>query len=185
MDIKRQVLRQMHNNKEIKKIKIFSSVPMMGGMIFMLILGYGLFLFVAIHKPAREQILFNPIFCIIFCFFTIISATFAFIYTARRWFTLLVIDSRGIKTSLFHFFYRKVIPWDNVKEILYYERLSPFIFITDGESLQNLTYEEIIKRKDVLQISLTSKLYKMISSYSSKPILGLTQEKIDFLKLEK
>lgn len=175
----------MHNNKEIKKIKIFSSVPMMGGMIFMLILSYGLFLFVMLYEPARIQMLDNPWYIVIMSLFTVIAATFAFIYTARRWFTLLVIDSRGIKTSLFHFFYRKVIPWDNVKEILYYERLSPFIFITDGESLQNLTYEEIIKRKDVLQISLTSKLYKMISSYSSKPILGLTQEKIDFLKLEK
>jgi hypothetical protein len=185
MDIKRQVLRQMHNNKEIKKIKIFSSVPMMGGMIFMLILSYGLFLFVMLYEPARIQMFENLLSLVILCIGTIGLSTIAFIYTARRWFTLLVIDSKGIRTSLFHFFYRKVIPWENVKEILYYERLSPFIFITDGESLQNLTYEEIIKRKDVLQISLTSKLYKMISSYSSKPILGLTQEKVDFLKLEK
>lgn len=175
----------MHDDKEIKKIKIFSSVPMMGGMIFMLILSYGLFLFVMLYEPARIQMFENPFSLVILCIGTIGLASIAFIYTAKRWFTLLVIDGKGIRTSLFHFFYRKVIPWDNVTEILYYERLAPFIFLTDGESLQNLTYEEIIKRKDTLQISLTPKVYKIISSYSCKTILGLTRDKIDLLKLEK
>lgn len=175
----------MHKNEGFKKVKFFASVPMMVGMIIALLLGYGLFLFVAIHEPAREQILYQPLNCVIFCSFTVVSATFAFFFTARRWFTLLVIDEKGLTTSLFHFFYKKRISWDNVTQILYYERLAPFVFITYGEPITNLTYEEIIKRKDIFQISLTAKAYNVLKLYSNQPILDLTQEKIDFLKLEK
>ena len=176
---------QLSKTKNLKKVKIFASIPMMLGMIFSLVLGYGLFIFIAAYEPARVQILYEPFTCIMVCIFTLGCATFAFCYTARRWFTLLVISEKGIETSLFHFFYRKRISWDDVTEILYYERLSPFIFITDGESIQNLIYDKITARKDVLQVSLTPKVYKIISLYYKNSIIGLTQEKIDFLKLEK
>ena len=167
------------------KTKFFASVPMMAGMIFMLVLGFSLFLFCLLHKPAREQLIYSPFYCAIICFFLVFLPVLGFAITARRWFTVLSLDEKGVKTSLFHFFYRKQMAWEEIAEVRYYERIIPFVLISQNESLLGLEYGEIIKRKDVLQVSLNQKVYKVIGKYYSRPIIGLDDKSINDLKLEK
>ena len=183
----KNVQRVNMNNKSEKplKTKFFASVPMMAGMIFMLVMCFSLFLFCVVFQPIRVQI-FEKIFrFLIICFFLVFSPVLAFAMTARRWFTVLSLDDKGVKTSLFHFFYRKQMAWEEIAEVRYYERIIPFVLISQNESLLGLEYGEIIKRKDVLQVSLNQKVYKVISKYYSRPIIGLEDKSINDLKLEK
>ena len=167
-----------------KKVKKFASVPLMLIIIFTLIVAYSLFLFILLFPDCRNQLIEQPFALAIGCFFTGFLPIVLVICTARRCFTLLVIDEKGITTSLFHFFYRRVFKWDEITEIMYYERLIPFLFVSKNVYLTEMDYDEIIKRKDVLQISLTPKIYKAITNFTDRPIVGLTEDKIEKLKLD-
>lgn len=168
-----------------KRKRFFASVSMMIGMIFMLIMLYGFLCFILFFPDIREQLKDKVIMYAFPIFATGFCPTAAFIITARRWFTLLEIDEKGIKTSLFHFFYRKRISWDELKEIRYYERISPFLFFSKNVSLEGMAYDDIIKRKDVIQASLTLELYRAIRENTDKQIVNLSEEMIKMYGLDK
>lgn len=171
--------------KNEDKIKFFASKPLMVIVLVVAILSYGLFLFVTMYDVSREQLLEEPIYYVIICFFTVGLSTLAIIFCAHRSFLVLEIDKNGIKTSLFHFFKKEFISWEEMTEIRYYGQIFPFVFISKNISLANLSYNSILKQKDVIQVSLTPKLYKTIKRYYSKPIENLSDLKIKELKLDK
>lgn len=145
----------------------------MTGIIIIIALCFALFLFMMIHEPARAQTLENPLYLVVLVFFTVFLPIVCFIFAVPRFLTLLEIDESGIKTSVFHILKRKKVLWNEVWEVRYYFRVLPFIFVAVNGSLYGLTYEEIVKRKDVIQITLTKKVLEAFKAYCPLDIINL------------
>jgi len=58
----------------------------------------------------------------------------------------------------------------------------PFIFFSKAETLKGLYYDKIVKRKDVITVQLSSKLYKAIKKFTDKPIDNLPDKIIKQLE---
>ena len=170
--------------KRNKPLKIVASPFVLAGVIVMLLfLGVILFL---VFLPVDDDVsIFSQIGCIICC---VVFPIIALIDLSFRGFlSVLVIDCNGIKNNLFGIFPVKKTSWEEMYEIRYYERLRPFLLFSKC-SLENLTYNQIItviKRKDAVQVELTKKVYQAVISFTEKPIVDLTEEKIELLKLDK
>lgn len=165
-------------------IKFFKSPFLMGGIIFILIIGYGCFIFIATFPPARI-ILRTPFLCVGTCFATVICPTFVLCGTIKRFFVKIIIDENGIETSLFKVFCKKKWAWEEIKEIFCGWRVVPWLFLSKKpDAFIDRTYEKLIKDKDLLQIEMTSKkVYRAIKHYWDKPIIGITEEVEKQLKL--
>lgn len=167
----------MKKNK--KKYKFYTSLPLMLGILFIIALAFALFLFITIYEPMRVQLLDNLVLLFFMILFLVILPILIFILTAPRFLKLLVIDKDGIKSSLFHYFKRKEIHWEEVKEVSYYSRIYPFLMVSMSGTIEGMEYEEIIKRKDILQLSLSKKVLEAFNAYCPIEIKGLPKELID------
>lgn len=123
----------------------------------------------------------------------LVSATFLcsggalliFISSFRRFFSVIRIDEYGLSRSVFGKLCKLSMNWDEIYEISYFESVLPFIIISKTQSIQGLSYWKITKIKDTIQIQLTQKNYNFIKQFIKQPVIGLTDEKIQQIKLEK
>lgn len=103
----------------------------------------------------------------------------------RRFLSVIEINDEGVSRVAFKKFYKLSIKWGELKEVRYFESILPFLMFSKTQSLCGLSYDQMIKIKDCIQIQLNRKNYKVIKRYFDKQISGLTSEKIKALKLEK
>lgn len=164
----------MKKNKN--KYKFYTSLPLMLGILFGIALAFALFLFITIYEPMRVQFLDNPLYIVVSVIFLVILPIASFILTAPRFLVLLVIDKDGIKSSLFHYFKRKEILWEDVKEVRYYSRIYPFLMVSMNGTIEGMEYEEIIKRKDIFQVSLEKKVLEAFNAFCPLEIIGLPEK---------
>ncbi len=162
-----------HEDKEI--IKFFGSKAMMICMTIFMLCAYGLFLFTVLYEPCRVQLSEEPWTYVILALILFGFSTISFVGTAKRWFTKYEIDSTGLKTSLFCLFHKKSIKWDEIVEMRYYERILPFVIISNNQTLEGVDYNKAVKQKGTFQINLTPKVYKAIKNYANQPIIGLSE----------
>ena len=174
----------MKKQKELNKTVIYASKFIMSGLIFMLVLGSGLFIFIILYdKFVNPQL--SVALWIALILMMIVVPIIAFILSANRGFLRIEIDEKGIKTSLFHFFRKRDFLWEDLKEIACYSMIYPFIIFSKSEIPDYMPYSKVIRRKDVITVQLNRKLYKAILRFTDKPISYLSEDLIDFLKLDK
>ncbi len=170
--------------KEKQSIKIIPSPFILFGIIFMVIMCCGILLIIYANPVARDQLnLLQHIACIFFSAILPIIAIICMIY--RGFLSVITIDNSGLKISVLGIFRTKKIAWEEMSEICYYERLRPFVFFSKTGSIQGMYYDQIIKKKDAIQVELTPKVYQAIKRFTKQPILNLTEDRIKLLRLEK
>ena len=169
-----------------KPLKIIASPFILSGLIFAEILCYGIFIFIYSYPVARGQLTpFTHFICI--AGFAVLPMVVLIAGAYRGFLSLIIIDNYGIRTSVLGIFPVRRVLWSEMYEIRYYERVRPF-FLFSKCSLENLTYEQIIKivtRKDAVQVELTKKVYQAVKSFTDKPIVNLSEDRIKLLRLEK
>lgn len=159
-----------------KPIRILASPFVLVGIIFMIILGGGIFIFIYSYPVARNQL--TPLTHFICITFSGIFPILAVIDVARRGFlSVLTIDNSGLKISVLGIFRVSKIAWDEIFEIRYYERVRPFLLFSKC-SLEGMSYNQIVKRKDVIQVELTKKVYRATKCFTDKPIVNLAEDRI-------
>ena len=172
--------------KRSKPLQIIASPFILSGLIFIEIFCYGTLIFMYSYPVARGQLTpFTHFICIVG--FAILPMLTLIAGACRGFLSLITIDNYGIRISVLGIFPVKRTTWNDMYEIRYYERVRPFLLFSKC-SLENLTYNQIIKvitRKDAVQVELTKKVYQAVKSFTDKPILDLTEDKIELLKLEK
>lgn len=169
--------------KDEYNVKFYNSPFLMVGYIFMLILSYGLVMFIYILavkiENVGQQFEERPIFHFVFIAIFIVFPTILFICVAHRGFTKIEVSERGVETSLFRIFRKRHLTWSEIEEITYFSWELGWIFLSTkaGEAYKK-TYNQLIKNKHLMQIQLTKKVYKAITHYYDKPIIGLTEKQI-------
>lgn len=153
-----------------KKYRFFASIPMMIAMIIILIVGFGLLIFI-FSEPERYEN-FTWIIYVIFAVFLGIFPLFAFIITAHRWFSIIEITEKGIKKSLFKIFQKTEIAWSEISEIRFCSRVGYWLLISKTK-LDGVYYDDIVKRKDVIQIEFNKKIYHILRQYWKEEIINL------------
>ncbi len=170
--------------KEKQSVKIIPSPFILFGLIFMVVMCFGILIFIYSYPVARNQLnLLHHIACIFFSAILPILAIICMIY--RGFLSVITIDNSGLKISVLGIFRTKKIAWEEMSEICYYERLRPFVFFSKTGSIQGMYYDQIIKKKDAIQVELTPKVYRAIKRFTKQPILNLTEDRIKLLRLEK
>lgn len=168
--------------KEHKKLKIIASPFVLVGIIFMIILCGGILIFIYSYPVARNQL--TPLTHFICITFSALFPILAVIDVAYRGFlSVITIDNFGLKISVLSIFRVAKISWDEIYEIRYYERVRPFLFFSKY-CLEDMPYNNIVKRKDVIQVELTKKVFQAIKSFTNKSIVNLTEDRIKLLGLE-
>ena len=90
---------------------------------------------------------------------------------AQRWFTVVKLDQNGVTQLLFGFIRKRHIKWDEITELRLSTFMGAWIFFSK-QPLENIFYDDIVKRKDVIQIAFTPKLIKAIREYTNQEIIG-------------
>lgn len=168
--------------KKVRKT-VASPILLSGVVIFIFILPLCCFLFFVLYPYGRERITVTIwiIIIVLFIGFPIIL----FLGNARKLFTIITMDEKGISRSLFGTFFKLSMKWEEIYEISYYESLIPFIMFSETKSLRGITYKGTGKIKNLIQLQLTQKNYDFIKQYIKQPIIGLTDAKMAQLKLKK
>jgi hypothetical protein len=97
------------------------------------------------------------------------------IIVAPKWYTLIVIDETGIRSMVFGFIKYKEIKWAEIEEIRFVMWIGGWIFISK-RSLENITYNNIMKRRDQIQLTYDRKMIKILRQFTDKKITDLPAE---------
>ena len=164
--------------KDEYSVKFYKSPFMIIGLIFMLIVMYGLLSFeivsIIIFENVRKQYAESPFLFLFFVVFLFVIPTILFIFLMPRGFTKIVINKNGIETSLCKVFYKQKIAWSEVEEIRFGWRICFWVYLSKKKGeFENTDYEKLVKNRNVLQIELRKKVYKAILHYCDRPIEGI------------
>lgn len=170
----------MRNEKETVTILPFPF--MVVGTLFAFCLGVGIGLFTLLYEPCRNQL--NILHWCIIGFACGICPILLILVSSRRGLSVIKMDENGIRRLVFGFIKSIEMKWDDIAEIRYFERFMPFLILSKTITLEGKPYDKVVKRKDVIQIQLSKKVYDTIIKYIKQPIIGLTEETLTTLKFK-
>lgn len=166
-----------------KSVKVIPSMFMLIGVMCAIVIGLGLLIFFYTYPPARPTELYDHLLT---CFATgILPVLIIILAIPRGIFSVVTISESGVKRASFGVLCKREIKWDEMSEMRYYPRIMPFVFLCKTGTLEGVYYDDIIKRKDVIQVTLTKKVYNAITQFTDKEIMGLSDDAIKALKLDK
>jgi len=150
----------------------------MVGLIFMLLLMLTMWTLVFVvflqdgnNATSEKEMTHTFIVVTIVVFLSIIT----FFGVAHKGFSVFEISEKGVKTSLFKIFRKREISWDEMYEIRCYGMITQWLFFSKT-NLEDMHYNDIIKRKDVLQIQCSKEIIDLIRTYTDKEIVNLSKE---------
>ena len=151
-----------------KKYRFMTSLIMLIGISAGMIMGYGMFLFMFFHVYTSEvTTLWDRIFDM---FVMVILPTIIPFTNANRFLTVVFLNERGVAQKLFGFIKIRAITWEELSEIRLCTYMGGWIFFSK-RPINNLFYDDIVKRKDVIQIGYSQKLEAAIKEYTDKEIV--------------
>jgi hypothetical protein len=171
------VLYKLKEKKMNRKTKFIESPFLAIGYTWLLLMGYGIIYFAYLSpfsaaKNGEELSLFTH-FTILF--FSGILPTIIFIFYIHRGASVIELSKTGIKKSLFKIFYRREIKWEELTEMRIIHRVNVWLFVSKV-SMKNYSYEQLVKRKDTIQMTMSKKLYDTIRQYTSQEIIGIEED---------
>lgn len=158
------------------KTKFLASPHILFGILFLVIIGYLLFVltFIILPTPTEENSsqLTTILLAIIFGGFP----TLTLMFTLNKCFSMISFDEEGVHRSLFNRFFKKDFLWEDIKEFRIFNRVDQWLFISKLHT-ENFSYYQLIKNKDIIQISFNPNMLKAIRKYSSMKIENLNENK--------
>lgn len=163
------------------RINVVMSWFMLIGHIITVLMGYGILIFVYTYPPARHQItvgdgesIFVQIMLIL-CM-GVLPTLLIILAIPRGVFSIVTISDKGVKRTLFAGLLKREMTWEEMTEMRYYPRIFPFVFFSKTTCLEGLTYEKMYRKKDVIQVALSKKVYNAISRFTDKEIIALPEK---------
>lgn len=171
----------MKNKK--KTVKVYASLFLGFGYIFLLLLGFGcwtltLIIFLQGGNNATTPETARNVFIVVSCVLVFALITVALLL--HRGFGAIVVSERGITKSLFRVFHKREIKWEELYELRLIGLFSVWLFASKS-SLEGLDYHQIIKRKDTIQITFSKKIFNGIRQYCDLPLVGASDEALSKL----
>jgi len=111
-------------------------------------------------------------------FFSGFLPTIIFIFYIHRGASIIEISKTGIKKSLFKMFYKREIMWEEITEMRIINRVNAWLFVSKVP-MGNYSYEQLVKKKDTIQMTMSKKLYDAIRQYTSKEIIGIAEKDVN------
>lgn len=145
---------------------------------------YAIGIFGVAYPPAREQIGFL-VGSILIVMCVIVPTTGLAILVYRGYYSMITISEKGIERALFGIFMKVKITWDEVKWMKHMCRVIDNIFISSKAESETMTFEQAIKRRDIIQIAVSKKTLKAIRQYTDKEIINLSEEQIQSMFADK
>ena len=150
-----------------KQHSFITSLAMWIGLSVLIVLSYSLFLWAIWYDDGSVRML-EWILAGLFMVFlpTLIPFT-----NAQRFFTVVTLDKNKVTQKLFGIFRIRLIKWNEISEIRIVSYIGGWVFFSK-HPLENIFYDDIVKRKDVIQIAYTEKLINAIREYTDIKIIG-------------
>lgn len=157
------------------KKKFIASAFLGFGITFLALMGYGLLVvtYVILPQSANDETSFFVDFSIIFMLG--VMPSLIWIFLIHRGFTVVEIDEIGVEQSLFRVFHKKAIRWDELKELRFFPRVDAWLFISKID-LSGMTYDQIVRNKNVIQMTYSEQVVNAIREYSDMELLGLAKQ---------
>ncbi|MCD4826724.1 MAG: hypothetical protein K8Q99_02935 [Acholeplasmataceae bacterium] len=156
------------------KTKFLASPLILFGVLFICILSY--FQFILIFYILPKSNLENASKGTLIAFAIILGGfpTLTLMFTLNKCFSMISFDEEGVHRSLFNRFFKKDFLWEDIKELRIFNRVDQWLFISKL-STEGMSYYQLIKNKDIIQISFTPNILKAIRKYSSVKIENLNE----------
>lgn len=153
----------------------FLAVPIiLFGVTFLLLLGYFFLLLIFFILPKSNLENASQGTLIAFIVVCGVIPTLLFLFTLNKCFSMISFDEEGVHKSLFNRFFKKDFLWEDIKEFRIFNRVDQWLFISKLPT-EGLSYYQLIKNKDIIQISFTPNILKAIRKYSSVKIENLNE----------
>ncbi len=157
-----------------KQIRVVMSVYMIVALIVLVAMTYAILIFSYCYPPARPTEIYDHILLVICAG---VLPTLVIIFAIPRGvFSVVTINEKGAKRSFCGRFLKTEMSWAEMAEVRYYWRILPTVFFSKTVTLDGMTYEKIIKRKDVIQLALSQKVLNAIKQFTDKEIINLPEK---------
>ena len=148
-----------------KKYRFITSLTMWIGISFAMLMSYSIFVILLCNASDLSVGLW-----IGSIFGTIILPTIIPFTNANRFLTVVILDEKGVTQKIFGLIKLRAISWDEMYEIRLGKYMGGWIFFSK-RPINNLFYDDIVKRKDVIQIGYSQKLEAAIKEFTDKEII--------------
>ena len=168
-----------------KAVKVLPSPFIAIGCIAMVLMCCGV-LIVFFVVPAKTGEVIPLVVNIITAFiFGILPIITVIGLSYRGYYSVITIDEKGIRRALFGAFMKVEMTWEEIKYIKRIWRIVDNIFVSTKEENKAMTFEQAIKRRDIIQIAISKKVLKAIRQYIDLPIIGLPEEQVQSIISDK
>ena len=173
----------MKDNRE--EVRVMPSLFVVWGVLFALVSGYGVFIFIHVYPDSRAQIISS---IVSFDIYALAYYIFAFVIGGlptillimcfvQGLFSVVTIDAVGVRRSLFGKFCKREMTWEEVVEIRFFPRVTPYILFTNKDlSNENLFPKNVIAHKNIIAVEMRKKVIDAIERFTDKEIVGMPKD---------
>jgi len=159
----------------IPKKRFLSSPFVLFGFGLLMFLGFFellLIYYILPVTPAENAVIYDDIIFILICGILPIGMI---IFNINKCFSMIRIDEKGIHISLFKIFNKKSFFWNEIKELRVINRVSQWLFI-GKVSMEGLNYYQLLKNKNIIQMTFSHNVYLAIRLYSNLCIKNFNEK---------
>lgn len=146
------------------------------GTAFGICLSFGMFLFCCLYESSEPISGFA--WCGAIIIFVIMPITLVIGMIHRGMYSLVTIDEKGMRRSLFGVFRKVSISWDELKEMKCYYQVVAQIFCSKDIALKELTFNKAATSSKLIQIPASPKVLAVVRQYTDKEIIGFPEDKL-------
>ena len=154
------------------KTKFLVSPFILFGILFIVIISYFAFILTFIILPTPSEENRSQLTTILLVIILGGFPTFTLAFGLNKCFSMISFDEEGVHKSLFNRFFKQDFLWEDIKEIRLFNRVDQWLFISKL-STEGMSYYQLIKNRDIIQISFNPNILKAIRKYSSVKIENL------------
>ena len=165
--------------REIKEeTRIMPSLVALVGTLSASIMGYSVTIFLNVYSVAREQLLESLfLYCVIMFIMGGLPTILLIMGFVQGMFSVVTIDAVGVRRSLFGKFCKREIIWEEVVEIRFFPRVTPYILFTNKDlSDENLFPKNLIAHKNIIAVEMRKKVIDAIERFTDKEIVGIPKD---------
>ena len=165
-------------NKNVRSIKTLPSWFVTIGTLLGVLFAIGVFIWICIFSQYTEEAP-NIVCWICFVFLLLVLPIILIIGMIHRgMYSLVTIDEKGMRRSLFGVFRKVSISWDELKEMKCYYQVVAQIFCSKDIALKELTFNKAATSSKLIQIPASPKVLAVVRQYTDKEIIGFPEDKL-------
>lgn len=158
------------------KTKFLATPFYLFGMMFLISISVFVLLLEFVINPIRRNGGASETTIILIILFVGVVPFLLFILSFNKCFSVITIDKTGIHRALFKRFLKKDFLWNEIVQMGVVCYVEKWLFI--GKTvLDGMSYHQLLKNKEVMQVTFSPARYKAIRLYSDMKIQGFDDNK--------